>query len=716
MIRFLFRLWGTLFWRFRWMDSAAPDTVRDPLWVTGKCGLAEVWGLVRGQPAQWRILIHGEEEPGWRAWVAARGLGAILVSKTRELAERTADAHRRGLPVLLVHDGLPIETLVEVARLARATVLPVEVLRTDCIRLGRPHALLEEWVSCGSFHIHQAPPIEPAGLGIDLLAQTVMELQARALEAHPALEGHLARLIVRNLRGRFFQPVFTDAFQNGRSLRGGMLLGVAWELAEWIKRNISGPRVGIVLPPGLGATIANLACLLADKTPVNLNFTMGRAANAKAIAAAGLTQTITADAFVAKVGDFPWTPERFDLAKLLKNLGKFSILARAFRALVYPTDRILHELGIPAKGGNREAGLLFTSGSSGDPKGVPLSHRNIIANILQVEAILPAAKIKSLLGCLPIFHSFGFTVTLWWPLAGGPRVVTYVSPLDSAKIASIIGEYDISLLITTPTFLRALLRKAKPEQFASLALVVTGAEKLPTPLLEEFESKTGVPVCEGYGMTEACPVISTNLTDEVVEAAGGRLPGRTVGSVGRPLYGIAVRVCHPETGEYLPISHTGLLWFRGANVFRGYLDDPAKSELVLRDGWYSSGDVGHVDAKGFLFIDGRMSRFSKIGGEMVPHGTVEMHLFDILRESQGSGAEIGLAVVGTRDPQKGEALVVLVNGEVDPEVIRKGMAARGLPNLWIPKQFVRVEAVPTLASGKLDLRKCQELAEAAGKG
>jgi acyl-[acyl-carrier-protein]-phospholipid O-acyltransferase/long-chain-fatty-acid--[acyl-carrier-protein] ligase len=306
-----------------------------------------------------------------------------------------------------------------------------------------------------------------------------------------------------------------------------------------------------------------------------------------------------------------------------------------------------------------------------------------------------------------VFHSFGFTVTLWWPLAGGPRVVTYVSPLETTKLSEIVQTHGVSLMVTTPTFLRSFLRKADPAQLKSLELVITGAEKLPTPLLQQFEEKFGVPVCEGYGMTEASPVISFNLTDELVRSARRRLPGRVIGTVGRPLPGISVRVKHPESGEDLPLSQTGMLWFKGANVFRGYLNEPARSAEVLKDGWYVSGDVGRLDPQGFLVIEGRLSRFSKIGGEMVPHGTVEAVLLDILRgRIEG---EFSLAVVGTRDAAKGEALVVLCTRPVDAELVRREMAAKGLPNLWIPRTFLQVEAVPVLASGKLDLRGCQNL-------
>lgn len=697
--------WGTLFWRVEAAEAvSAPGTVL----LVPQLTMGQWWALERSCGA--RVVPLVWSPPGGavrpRPWM--RSCGARVVRNRAEaLGEirRALDAH--AVPCL-VRGPLADADLVDWARQGGHAVVPVEVTNLRRPPLDRGGARPGGWEARAAFRTHAGKALRSETMDVDALAKAVLDTAAEALAAHPALERHLGETVVRALKRKALRAVATDAYQKGKTLKGAMVLGAGWLLADWIRREIPERRVGIVLPPGLGAILANLGCLLADKVPVNLNFTIGRDANEKAIRAAGLRHAITAEAFVAKVGDFPWPEHRHDLAAVLAGIGKKAVILRSLRALFTPCGALLRTLQVPRLGGDQEAGLLFTSGSSGDPKGVALSHRNLLANIAQVEAILPGDRITSILGCLPVFHSFGFTVTLWWPLAGGPRVVTYVSPLETAKLAEAVQAHRVSLMVTTPTFLRSFLRKADPAQLKSLELVITGAEKLPTPLLQEFEEKFGVPVCEGYGMTEASPVISSNLTDALVRSARGRLPGRVIGTVGRPLPGISVRVKHPESGEDQPLDQAGMLWFKGANVFRGYLHDPARSAEVLKDGWYVSGDVGRLDPRGFLVIEGRLSRFSKIGGEMVPQGTVEAALLEILRgRIEG---EFSLAVVGARDAAKGEALVVLCTRPVDADLVRREMAAKGLPNLWIPRVFFQVEAVPVLASGKLDLRGCQDLA------
>jgi acyl-[acyl-carrier-protein]-phospholipid O-acyltransferase/long-chain-fatty-acid--[acyl-carrier-protein] ligase len=704
MLKALLTAWASFFWRAETTESAA---VPGALLLVPELTMGRWWALEQFCRARVVPLVWSPPGAAVRPWPWMLGCGARVVRNRAEALReirRTLDA--KAVPCL-VRGPLAEADVVDWARQGGYDVLPVEVVNLRRPALERAGIRPGGWEAGATFRTHAGKLLRSETIDADALTKAVLDIAAEALTAHPALERHLAEIVVRALKRKAFQPVVTDAYQNGKTLKGIMLLGAGWLLADWIRREIPERRVGIVLPPGLGAILANLGCLLADKVPVNLNFTSGRDANEKAIRAARLRHAITAEAFLAKVADFPWPEHRHDLTTVLTRIGKRAVILRSLRALFTPGGTLLRTLQIPRRGGDQEAGLLFTSGSSGDPKGVALSHRNLLANIAQIEAMLPGDRITSILGCLPVFHSFGFTVTLWWPLAGGPRVVTYVSPLETTKLSEIVHTYGVSLMVTTPTFLRSFLRKADPAQLKSLELVITGAEKLPTPLLQQFEEKFGVPVCEGYGMTEASPVISFNLTDELVRSARGRLPGRVIGTVGRPLPGISVRVKHPESGEDLPLSQTGMLWFKGANVFRGYLNEPARSAEVLKDGWYVSGDVGRLDPQGFLVIEGRLSRFSKIGGEMVPHGTVEAALLDILRGR--IDGEFSLAVVGTRDAAKGEALVVLCTRPVDAELVRREMAAKGLPNLWIPRTFLQVEAVPVLASGKLDLRGCQNL-------
>jgi acyl-[acyl-carrier-protein]-phospholipid O-acyltransferase/long-chain-fatty-acid--[acyl-carrier-protein] ligase len=366
-------------------------------------------------------------------------------------------------------------------------------------------------------------------------------------------------------------------------------------------------------------------------------------------------------------------------------------------------------LGLPGQGGRKEAVLLFTSGSSGEPKGVVLSHRNILGNVMQFGSMLNLGREDSVMASLPFFHSFGCTVTLWYPMVGGVRAVTYPSPVDVVKNAEIIERHGITLLVTTPTFLRGYLKRADPKQFASIKLLVTGAEKLPLELAEHFEARFGKHVLEGYGLTETSPVVSTNLPDPA-----RRHPDEAIqssdrfGSVGKLLPGQAAQIRHVETDAILSPHEMGILWLKGPNIFEGYLGEPERTAEVLRDGWFKTGDLARFDDDGFLYIEGRFSRFSKIAGEMVPHETIETKIIELLG-LKGEDERV-LAIAGVPDQSKGEALVLLSARDLPLDKIREGLLGIGIPSLWVPRTIRRVDKIPILASGKLDLARCKELA------
>jgi acyl-[acyl-carrier-protein]-phospholipid O-acyltransferase/long-chain-fatty-acid--[acyl-carrier-protein] ligase len=534
-------------------------------------------------------------------------------------------------------------------------------------------------------------------------------LERQMLEAadlfakRPELDQHLGWACVMSLKKRFSRPVITDAFQKDRTLSAGMLLAAGLALAAWLKRHVPDPRIAIVLPPGLGSTLANLATVLADKVPVNVNFTAGPAAVSSILEKAQLKTALTSKILVDRLKDeFPWPANRLNMEDVLGNIGRVAVMRWWLMAKVMAPERLAHWAGVPKQGGDREAALLFTSGSSGEPKGVVLTHRNIVGNVVQVRDTLGFHADEALLGCLPTFHSFGFTVQIWYPLLGGPRVVTYISPLEPATLAQIIERHKIQLVILTPTFMRGFMRKAYREQLRFVKLVVTGAEKLPQDLAQSFEKKFHVPVREGYGLTETSPVVSVNLVHEEACRAG---------SVGRMVPGMAVRIADPESGTPKRLGQVGMLMFKGINVFAGYLGEPERTAEVLKDGWFRSGDLGRLDRDGFLFIEGRLSRFSKVAGEMVPHGTVE----NVLQDELGGGGseELAFAVMSRPCPERGEELVVLTACEVTHSELVAVMHRRGMPNLWVPRKIVKVKAIPVLTSGKLDLRKCQKLADEA---
>jgi len=465
------------------------------------------------------------------------------------------------------------------------------------------------------------------------------------------------------------------------------------------------PRIGVVLPPGKGGLVANLAVILAGKIPVNLNFTSLREAVESATEQAGLTTTITARPMAKRLEDFPWTPTVVHLDEALPPMKK-KILLWWIAALVVPRALLARMMKLPRVGDHAEAVLLFTSGSSGKPKGVVLSHRNILSNVAQFAVALDAKKNDLLLASLPFFHSFGCTVTLFYPLIESVRALTYPNPLEAKKIAELVQQHQVTVMLATPTFLRAYLRKAEPAQLTSLRFLVTGAEKLPQELAAAVETRFGKHVYEGYGLTETSPVVSVNLPEVPGQSQSTNRPGST----GKMLAGIAAEIRDPETDAKLSLHETGMLWLRGPNIFEGYLNAPQQNADVLRDGWFKTGDIGRFDEDGFLFIEGRLSRFSKIGGEMVPHETIEQKIMNALNIEQGERA---VAIMGIPDSAKGEALVLLSSIDIDLAQLRPALAQSGLPNLWIPKTVRRVDAIPVLASGKLDLVGCKKLAEDA---
>lgn len=538
--------------------------------------------------------------------------------------------------------------------------------------------------------------------------QELLDLGAFCYEQRPVLKKHLGEACVRGLHHAQHRVVVVDGMDDSE-LKGGTLLAAAAAFSRKLRRDIPNRRVAVVLPPGRGAMVANLAVLLAGKVPANLNFTAGRAALEAAIRRGDLGHAITAGKMKAKLGgDFPWPEHVLPIEKVLPAL-KPQIALWRLAVLVLPPWLLARLLGIPRVGGRDEAVLLFTSGSSGEPKGVVLSHRNILGNVSQFGVMLSLRRDDRILACLPFFHSFGCTVTLWYPMVEGVQIVTYPSPLETVKNAELIARHKVTLVLSTPTFLRGYLKRVDPEALASVRLLITGAEKLPPELATKFHEKFGIRIMEGYGLTETAPVVSTNLPDPPSDVPGMSIqPACRQGSVGRLAPGITARIRDPETDADLPLTSSGMLWLRGPNIFEGYLHDPERTAEVLHDGWFKTGDVARFDEDGFLFIEGRLSRFSKIGGEMVPHQTVESRLTELLGV-QDAEAPV-LVVTGVPDEAKGEALVLITTMDIDLTTLRTQLVEAGFPNLFIPKKCVRVETVPTLASGKIDLRACQEIA------
>ena len=542
---------------------------------------------------------------------------------------------------------------------------------------------------------------------IAIVRQRMLELGEAAYQQRPLLQGHLAMACLRGLKHRQFETVLIDGMDGSRMSRG-MVLAAAMVLARHLRARCPKKRIAVMLPPGRAAVLANLAVMLADKVPVNLNFTAGRDAVGAAIRIADLHDLISAGPILQKFSELPTPPNVLLLDELLPPLKGRIALWRTLVALT-PWWALAPLLRIPRHGDHEEAVVLFTSGSVGEPKGVVLSHRNLLANVAQFGELLNLTPRDGLLASLPFFHSFGCTVTLWYPLIERIRMITYPNPLDAQKTAELIQQHKVTVLLSTPTFLRNYLRKAAPEQLASVELVITGAEKLPRDVANAFHAKFGKEVLEGYGLTETAPVAAVNLPEPPKHKHDDQVqPSSRPGSVGKLAPGIVGQIRDPETGHPLSLHATGMLWVKGANIFEGYLNDPQRTAEVLVDGWFKTGDLARFDEDGFLYIEGRVARFSKIGGEMVPHETMEVRI----REALGGGEEETrtLCIVGIPDTSKGEAIVLLTTLDIDLGALRSKLLEMGVPPLWIPRLVKRLPSLPILANGKLDLQACKNAA------
>jgi acyl-[acyl-carrier-protein]-phospholipid O-acyltransferase/long-chain-fatty-acid--[acyl-carrier-protein] ligase len=356
------------------------------------------------------------------------------------------------------------------------------------------------------------------------------------------------------------------------------------------------------------------------------------------------------------------------------------------------------------------ATVVFSSGSTGVPKGVMLSHRNVLANVDAIAQVFQLKPDDVMVGVLPFFHSFGFSVTLWLPLVVGFGAVFHPNPMDGKTIGEISQKYHGTILVSTPTFYAGYIRKCQPQQFASVRYALVGAEKLREPIATAFKEKFGITLLEGYGCTEMSPVVAVNAPD--VDDHGEHQRGSLAGTVGHSLPGVVAKVVDPETGEGPLVGREGLLLVNGPNRMQGYLGDPERTSDVLREGWYVTGDIACIDEAGFIRITDRLSRFSKVAGEMVPHMKIEEQIQALL------DPQYTCAVTAVPDDARGERLVAFYT---DPDVasheVWERLCRTELPRLWLPKrEDVRfVEAIPSLGTGKVDLRAVRQLAAGAAE-
>ena len=552
----------------------------------------------------------------------------------------------------------------------------------------------------------------PSDVAPEQVRAAVVELeeQATCLRAGELKPLHVA--FVRRARRAPWRSCLEDT--QGKQLSRGATLAAAVVLARRLRRILGDDdRVGVALPPSIGGGLIAIAASLSGRTAVALNFTVGRAALESAVQQAGLRKVVTARAFLERIDpEVRAALERLEvvcLEDVLQGVGPLERLGALARGLLLPVGVLERSCGARRRVRAADvATILFSSGSTGEPKGIELTHANVQANADAVGQVLPCDHTDKLVGVLPMFHSFG-NMGLWFAIGRGAGVVFHPNPLDAGAVGDLVADHSATLLIATPTFLQLYTRRVEPGQFGSLRLVLTGAEKLSAELADRFEERFGMRPIEGYGATECAPAVT--VSSPAFRAAGCYQEGARRGSVGRPLPGVTVRIVDPDTFEPVPLGQPGMVLVRGANVMKGYLGRDDLTEAAMRDGFYVTGDIGRLDADGFLFLTDRLSRFSKIGGEMVPHGVVEQHL----QEASGE-RERAFVVCGVPDARKGERLAVVTTAA--PDVLQRALDAlpgRGLPQLFVPRpsECVHVDELPVLGTGKLDLGAAKRLARAA---
>jgi acyl-[acyl-carrier-protein]-phospholipid O-acyltransferase / long-chain-fatty-acid--[acyl-carrier-protein] ligase len=529
--------------------------------------------------------------------------------------------------------------------------------------------------------------------------RAVQDLGSAAFEADRDLRRTLDRALVQTARRH------PRRFAAGDARVPKMSFGSLLTKSIFVARRLrplwkDQEMVGVLMPPSVGGALVNYAATLLGLVPVNLNYTASNEVIASCARQCNLKTVVTSQAFLERLQKIEVPGQMLLLEEVLAKPRLMEKLAALFIAWMLPFRLMTRALKAKRRNTDDLATIIFSSGSTGDPKGVMLSHHNVLANIRQMTQVFVLDGHDRLLGILPFFHAFGFTVGLWLSGVHGVGVVYHPNPLDAQVISELVAKYSVTFLIATPTFLQAYIRRCSPEHFGSLQYVLVGAEKMPERVAIAFEDTFGIRPLEGYGCTECSPVVAVNTLD--FRAPGFRQVGARRGTIGHPLPGVSVRIVDPETRQPLDTGQAGMLLVKGPNVMKGYLGRPEKTADAVNDGWYVTGDIASMDEDGFLTITDRLSRFSKIGGEMVPHIKIE----EKLHELAGVPDQV-FSVTAVPDEKKGERLVVLHTLPEDKlaPVLEK-LAECDLPALWKPRpsQFFHVDMLPYLGTGKLDLR------------
>lgn len=613
-------------------------------------------------------------------------------------------------------DGRVVEldTVLERVAPTNVPVIPVAVTA----EMGSPWQLESgRWVKKGNLGTREylditlgkPIPAPPTAFGIRwALEQMSMDQCNRRVDQSLPIHRLFLRQAWRHPTKECWVDQISGSFTRFRALTAAFIL--ARRLRQALRDQT---MVGVWLPTGVGGALTNTALAMLGKVTINLNYTSSQEVAWSCLKQTPVKTVITSRKFTARV-PFEAGPGRtmIYLDDILPKVGSWEktwagLLVKVippwlFERLVMPmTHHKVSDL----------ATIIFSSGSTGDPKGVQLTHRNLLSNSQALVQFVRITDEDKMLACLPFFHSFGYTVTLCAPLLIGAKVIYHPDPRQAKEIGELARSHRATVYLSTATFLRFCLKRAQPGDFESLKLIICGAEKLPVPLANDFHEKQKVLPLEGYGCTELSPVASTNRPDEV--EGGITWVRNRQGTIGRALTGTVMAIVDPETMLIKGPKEEGMVACAGPNVMLGYLGQPEKTAEVVRNGFYLTGDMGYQDEHRHVTITGRLSRFAKIGGEMVPLERLELLLHETIQCT-----ERVCAVTCVPDPARGEKIVVLylphvLDGfGVGKSEWLKRLAGTGIPALWRPdeRDLFPVEEIPALGSGKLDIRHLKDLA------
>ena len=693
------------------------------LFVANHMSLADAFFVIASTDRQIRFMMHREMYDKWWIRPFARMLRVIPIAsdlRPREMIkslQAATDWIKQGNVACIFAEGqisrvgqtLPFRKGMQ--RILKGVDAPIVPIHLDNV-----------WGSIFSFERgvfywkipHQIPyPITvsygrsmPPESDPNEVRKVVIDLGSDAWEERKSRMPTVQRALIQTARNMPFRVAAADATTKGTRFMSALSKSI-------FLRNRLAPlwkdqdKVGILLPPSVFGALVNWAALLMGKSPVNLNYTLTQEGLNSCIQQCAIKNVVTSQKLLDRL-KFELTVPVLTLEKIAAQPSFLEKMTAFLLAWVCPTP--LLEKTLLAEGKRRAvdnlATVIFSSGSTGEPKGVMLSHYNAISNVQQMNQVFAFQKDDRILGVLPFFHSFGFAATLVAPAVLGVGVVYHSNPTESKVIGPLVQEHKVTFLLATPTFLQLYMRGCQPGHFGSLRFAIVGAEKLPERLAVNFENSFGIRPLEAYGCTECSPGVTVN-THNFREAGIHQVGGKR-GSIGHPLPGMTTQIVDPDTLEPLPLGQPGLLLVKGPNVMQGYLGQPELTRKVLTDGWYNTGDIASQDEDGFITITDRLSRFSKIGGEMVPHIKVEEKLHEIAKKTEQS-----FAVTCVPDQKKGEKLAV-VHTLPDAELasVMEKLSSADLPNLWKPKkdQFIAITSLPCLGTGKLDLRALKAIA------